>query len=137
MKVFSRRSIRAAITCAATLMLGFAASAPAVAQTEAGDNIKLVNPGTLTLCTHLPYKPFEFVNEDREVVGFDVDLAKLLADKMGVDTKIISIGWNQIVSGAVFAANKCDLAMGGATITDKRAKAVLFPTRISARPRSC
>lgn len=90
------------------------------------DGIDLVDANALTVCTHLPYKPFQFTDESGDVVGFDVDILGLLADDLGVEEKVISMDWNQITSGAVFAADKCDVAMGGATITDKRAEAVLF-----------
>ena len=100
----------------------------ACSQNEGGtvDGIHLVDKDALTVCTHLPYKPFQFTNGEGEVVGFDVDILRLLADDLGVEEKVISMDWNQITSAAVFAANKCDVAMGGATITDKRAEAVLF-----------
>lgn len=90
------------------------------------DGIHLVHKNKLTVCSHLPYKPFEFVDDSGDVVGFDVDLAKLLADDLGVKVEVVSISWNQITSGAVFAADKCDLAMGGASITAKRKKSVQF-----------
>lgn len=111
-------------TVLASILL--ACAAPAWADDTAADAIELVKPGTLTVCTHLPYKPFEYVDKEQQVVGFDVDLAGLLATELGVDTNVISIDWNQITSGAVFAAKRCDMAMGGATITAKRAEAVQF-----------
>jgi polar amino acid transport system substrate-binding protein len=90
------------------------------------DGINLVHKGKLTVCTHLPYKPFEFSDNSGDVVGFDVDLANLLANDLGVKLDVVSIGWNMITSGAVFAADKCDIAMGGASITAKRKQSVQF-----------
>lgn len=87
--------------------------------------ITLVQPGTLTACTHLPYKPFEY-NDNGKVVGFDVSLVKLLADKLGAKVNVINVEWSPIISGAAFAAKKCDVGMGAATITPERQKAVLF-----------
>lgn len=100
----------------------------ACSQDEGGTvkGIHLVNKNALTVCTHLPYKPFQFTNDNGKVVGFDVGLLRLLADDLGVKEKVVSMDWSQITSGAVFAAKKCDVAMGGATITPTRAKAVAF-----------
>src|SRR5699024_5678253 len=126
MKTTQHGFLRAAAVLVAGIACGLSTTTWAADQSNAADNIKLVHPGTLTMCTHLPYKPFEFVNKDREVVGFDVALGKLLAKDLGVGTEVVSIGWNQIVSGAVFAARKCDIAMGGATITAKRKESVQF-----------
>lgn len=107
-------------------VLGLALSA--CSQDDGGtvDGIDLVDANALTVCTHLPYKPFQFTDASGDVVGFDVDILKLLADDLGVQENVVSMDWNQITSAAVFAADKCDVAMGGATITDKRAEAVLF-----------
>jgi polar amino acid transport system substrate-binding protein len=116
-----RRGARLAAAGAAVLL-----ALPAAASGAVPNGIKLVNPGHLTICTHLSYKPFEYINKDGKVVGFDVDMLDLLAKRLGVKTRIISIDWNQVTSGAVFAANRCDVAMGAETITPERAKPVLF-----------
>lgn len=90
------------------------------------DGINLVKKDQLTVCTHLPYKPFEFTDDSGDTVGFDVDLVDLLAKDLDVKLDVISMSWNQIVSGAAFSAGKCDVAMGGASITDKRKESVKF-----------
>lgn len=114
---------------AAFALVGVATIALAACSSDSGgtvDGIELVEKDTLTVCTHLPYKPFQFANDSGDIVGFDVDLLDLLAEDLGVEQQVVSVDWNQITSGAVFAANKCDLAMGGATITPERREAVLF-----------
>jgi polar amino acid transport system substrate-binding protein len=88
--------------------------------------ISLVTPGKLTVCTHLSYKPFEFKDNSNKVVGFDVDLMDLVAKKLGVTLEIFDVDFASQTSGAVFAARKCDAAMGAVTITDKRKEAVAF-----------
>lgn len=87
------------------------------------DDIDLVASGTLTICTHLPYEPFEFQDDSGEVVGFDVDMLTLLADDLGVEVEVLNTEWDQIISGAVFAAGQCDIGMGAMTITEERAAA--------------
>lgn len=110
----------------ALLLLAFALSACSGDSGETVEGIHLVNKGELTVCSHLPYKPFEYTNDDGKVVGFDVSLAYLLAHDLGVDLTVISIDGSQFISGAAFAAGKCDMGMGGLTITEKRKKAVDF-----------
>ncbi|WP_405061033.1 transporter substrate-binding domain-containing protein [Kribbella sp. NBC_01505] len=85
--------------------------------------IELVKSGTLTICTHLSYKPFEF-KDGTKVVGFDVDLLTLLADDLGLKVDVLSIEWAQITSGAAFQAKKCDIGMGAMTITPERQAAI-------------
>lgn len=94
--------------------------------TAAGDgDIQLLQEGKLTVCTHLPYEPFQYQDESGEVVGFDVDLLNLLAEDLGVEQEVLNVGeWEQVTSGAVFAANRCDIGMGAMTITEERAQAL-------------
>jgi polar amino acid transport system substrate-binding protein len=85
--------------------------------TESGAT--LINGGTLTICTHLPYEPFEFT-EGGEVVGFDPDVLKIAADAEGWDTEVVDIGWETIVSGEALNTGQCDVSAGAMTITDER-----------------
>ena len=56
--------------------------------TEVEGGAKIVEEGKLTVCTHLPYKPFEF-NQGGEVVGFDIDLMDLVSKVVGVEQEIV------------------------------------------------
>ncbi|MGH3734422.1 MAG: ABC transporter substrate-binding protein [Micromonosporaceae bacterium] len=114
-----------AAAAVATLLLGTAAcggDGEGAGKPQA-KGIGIVKEGKLTVCTHLPYKPFQY-EEGGKVVGFDVDLLDLLAKDLGVEIEVVDIEWAQITSGAVFAANKCDVGMGAMTITDERANAL-------------
>ena len=91
--------------------------------TESG--LKLVKSGTLTICTHLPYEPFEFT-EGGEVVGFDPDVLKIAADAEGLDTEVIDVAWETITTGEALNTDQCDVAAGAMTITDERAAVMDF-----------
>jgi polar amino acid transport system substrate-binding protein len=113
-----------ALTVAAAAALVAAACGGDDADTTATGEIELLQEGKLTVCTHLPYEPFQFVDEGGDIVGFDVDLLQLVADDLGVEQETVDIEWEQITSGAVFAADRCDIAMGAMTITEERAEAL-------------
>jgi len=91
-----------------------------------GPLVTLVTPGTLTVCTTPPFKPMEFKDNSGVVVGFDLDIMQLVADKLGVTMTAIETDFAQITSGAVFAAKKCDIGASSITITDARKKALTF-----------
>jgi polar amino acid transport system substrate-binding protein len=91
--------------------------------TESG--IDLVKEGVLTICTHLPYEPFEFT-EGGEVVGFDPDVLKIAADAEGLDTEVIDVAWETITSGEALNTGQCDVGAGAMTITDERAAVMDF-----------
>lgn len=92
----------------------------------AADAPTLVSAGKLTVCTHLAYKPFQYKDDAGKVVGFDVDVVDLVAKKLGATQEIVDIEFEQITSGAVFAAKKCDLGAAAITVTDKRKLATSF-----------
>ncbi|ADG87060.1 basic amino acid ABC transporter substrate-binding protein [Thermobispora bispora] len=94
------------------------ASSPSEAASAAG-GVKLVNPGKLTTCTNIPYEPFQFQQGDK-IVGFDVDIVDLVANKLGVQQEIVDIDFAAIKSGAALNAGKCDVAAAGMTITEER-----------------
>src|ERR1700712_4847637 len=87
--------------------------------------IKFIKSGELTTCTHMPYPPFQYV-QDSKVVGFDVDLIDLVAKDLGVQQKIVDTPFENIKTGAALNAGECDLAAAGMTITDERKKNLDF-----------
>jgi polar amino acid transport system substrate-binding protein len=87
------------------------------ATTESG--VKVVNEGVLTICTHLPYEPFEFT-EGGEVVGFDIDVLKIAAEAEGLEHEVLDIAWETITSGEALNTGQCDVGAGAMTITDER-----------------
>lgn len=87
--------------------------------------VKLVKSGKLTVCTNVPYEPFQFT-KDGKTVGFDVDLVDLVAKKLGVQQDIIDLDFDAFKGGAAMNAGKCDLAAAGMTITEERKKNIDF-----------
>ncbi|WP_435770233.1 basic amino acid ABC transporter substrate-binding protein [Nocardioides sp. SYSU DS0651] len=104
---------------AGVLALGLSACAKDRETTTTESGVKLVEEGTLTICTHLPYEPFEFT-EGGEVVGFDIDVLKIAAEAEGLETKVVDTAWETIVSGNALDNGDCDVAAGAMTITPER-----------------
>ncbi|PSH65198.1 transporter substrate-binding domain-containing protein [Phyllobacterium sophorae] len=71
------------------------------------------------------YPPFGYINDKNELDGFDVDVAKAFADRLGVKLKLETPGWETIISGKW--AGRWDVAISSATPTEERAKVVNFP----------
>ncbi|MEV0624293.1 ABC transporter substrate-binding protein [Nonomuraea wenchangensis] len=120
-----------AVTAALALSACGSDSGSGGADTSAGTGsgaaaVKLVQPGKLTVCTNVPYEPFQFKDGSGNVVGFDVDIVDLAAKKLGVTQNIVDIDFAVIKSGAAMAAGKCDVAAAGMTITPERAQNITF-----------
>ena len=118
------RILTAALSAIA-LALTVAGCAKDDSSTTTGSGIKLVKDGTLTICTHLPYEPFEFT-QGGNVVGFDIDVLRIAADAEKLDVKVVDTPWDTIVSGEALNTGKCDVAAGAMTIKPEREKVMDF-----------
>ncbi|HAM38494.1 MAG TPA: amino acid ABC transporter substrate-binding protein [Elusimicrobia bacterium] len=70
------------------------------------------------------YVPFEYKNEKKEIVGFDVDIAKKLAEKLGARLNIREYKWDDLL--LVLKNGEVDIVISGMTRTLKRALDVNF-----------
>ncbi|WP_404298040.1 transporter substrate-binding domain-containing protein [Halomonas sp.] len=70
------------------------------------------------------YPPFSYVDTAGNLIGFDVDIAEALADKMGVEVNIQTSPWNGIV--AALAGGRFDACICSMSVTEEREKAVDF-----------
>lgn len=86
---------------------------------------KLIDPNKLTVCTTLPFEPFES-DVNGKVVGFDIDMMDFVSAKLGVQTTVIDTPFEGIKSGEANNAGTCDIAAAGMTINAERQKAMTF-----------
>lgn len=84
---------------------------------------KLVKDGQLTVCSDMPYKPFEF-EEGGKTTGFDYQLVSAMGKKVGLTTEFVTTPFDSIIPA--LAAGNCDMIASAMTITDERAEKVLF-----------
>jgi polar amino acid transport system substrate-binding protein len=90
--------------------------------------LDLVSDGTLTVCSDVPYAPFEDFDKSSSVgfKGFDVDMVQYAADKLGLGLKILDEDFDGLQSGLTLNAGTCDVVASAMTITDDRAKNLDF-----------
>lgn len=70
------------------------------------------------------YRPFEFETAKKELVGFDIDIIKAIANASGFKIKLVSTPWEGIF--ATLGQGDRDIIISGITITEKRAQMVDF-----------
>ena len=88
----------------------------------------LVDPSKLTVCTSLPYSPFEVDDGtgSGKIVGFDMDLMDLMAKNLGVERKTVALQFPGIQSGQAMKSKKCDIAAAAMTINPERQANITF-----------
>lgn len=80
--------------------------------------------GTLKVGLMGTYQPYNFLNEKKEMDGFDADIAKELAKRLGVDVEFVSQEFSGMVAG--LQTEKFDAVISQMTITDERKKQMDF-----------
>jgi polar amino acid transport system substrate-binding protein len=114
-----------AIAAACTLALAATSCAADTETTELEGGAKVIEEGALTVCTHMPYEPFQY-KDGGKIVGFDVDLMDLVAEELGVEQKIVNTPFETIETGQAMSTGKCDIAAAGMTITEERSRVMDF-----------
>jgi len=111
-----RRIVALAMTAlvAAGVMLGVAA--PATAAEGSGE--------TFVIGTDTTFAPFEFTDENGDLVGIDMDLLRAIAEDQGFEVEIRQLGFDAAVQA--LQSNQVDAVMAGMSITDERKKVFDF-----------
>jgi polar amino acid transport system substrate-binding protein len=85
-------------------------------------DLGLISDGTITICSDLPYPPFEDEDSSKPsgYGGFDIDLMQAIADNLGLTITVQVTAFDAIQSGTAMVADQCDMAASAMTITDER-----------------
>lgn len=91
--------------------------APAPSQTSAAEKV-------LKVGSDITYAPFEFMNDNQQPTGFDMELIQALGKDMGYKVSIETASFDGLIPA--LQAGKYDAVISAMTITDKRAQSVTF-----------
>lgn len=82
--------------------------------------------GEIVVATEGAWAPWTYHDEQGNLVGFDVEVAKAIADKLGVTATFAETEWDGIFAG--LDAGRYDMAANGVEVTDERAMKYDFST---------
>lgn len=117
--------ILASLLVVCCLLSGCGSEAPAGTDASADTSLeKVMDKGELVVGLDVAFPPMGFQDENNEITGFDVDLAKAVGEILGVEVKLTPIDWKS--KELELKSGKVDVLWNGYTITDARKKEVLF-----------
>lgn len=94
-------------------------------QGDDGDSLqRVLKSGKLTVVGSGGYPPFNYFNDEGAVVGFDVDVGKEIAERMGVELNYVTSDWDGLVEG--LRNKRYDAILGSMAITPDRMAVVSF-----------
>jgi polar amino acid transport system substrate-binding protein len=93
---------------------------------QAGDVLdSIMSKKSIKVATDANWPPQSFINDKNEMDGFDVDVAREIAKRLGVEIEFITPSWDIITAGNW--SGRWDLHVGSMTPTKVRAEKLSFP----------
>ena len=86
---------------------------------------RVMKTKTLTMSSDPAYPPQSFLNDKNEFEGFDIDVGREIATRLGAELKIVTPAWEVITAGNW--GSRWDISVGSMTPTSQRARVLDFP----------
>ena len=80
--------------------------------------------GELVMATNAEFPPYEYYDDNNEIVGIDADLAKAIGDYLGYEVTISDMKFDSIITSV--ATGKAQFGMAGLTVTEERQQSIDF-----------
>lgn len=95
-------------------------SAPTSTDSGAGDLLdKITEAGVITIGTEGTYSPNSYHDESGELVGFDVEVGRKIAEKLGVEAEFVESEWDSLFAG--MDAGRVDIVVNEVEYSEERA----------------
>ena len=99
----------------------------AVSAKGSADLLKTIQErGTIIVGLEGDWAPWSYVDENDELTGYDVEVAKAIADKLGVEIQIVPGEWDGLFAG--MDAGRYDMVVNGVEMTEEREDKYDFST---------
>lgn len=117
-----------AVAVAGALMLAGCGAADRSEEESGSDSLaqgadqlaRIQEAGEITVAMEGTWAPWTYHDENDELVGFDVEVAKAIAEKLGVEATFIEGEWDGLLAG--LEAGRYDIMVNGVEYTDERAE---------------
>ena len=123
----------AAASAAVVALAACSSGAPASSEAAGDDEYGLVKAGTLTVATEGTYPPFTYHEGGAgDLVGYDVEIAEAVAEKLGLEIQFEETQWDAIFAG--LDAGRFDVIANQVSINPEREESYLFSTPYTVSP---
>lgn len=78
----------------------------------------------LVMGTNAAFPPYEFVDDDGNIVGIDAEIAAAIAEKLGMELEIKDMEFDSLITAC--SGGSVDVVLAGMTVTDERKESVNF-----------
>ena len=93
----------------------------------AGDQLSNIqSSGKLIVALEGAWQPWSYHDESDTLVGYDVEVSRAIAEKLGVEPEYVESDWDSLFAG--LDAGRFDIVCNGVEVTDERAKTYDFTT---------
>ena len=102
-------------------------AASSAASTGAADQLAAIQAnGKLVVALEGAWQPWSYHDESDTLVGYDVEVSRAIAEKLGVEPEYVESDWDSLFAGR--DAGRFDIVCNGVEVTDERAKTYDFTT---------
>ena len=129
MSVMAAAGVLTLAGCSSNSVSSAAASgaASSAASTGAADQLAAIQTnGKLVVALEGAWQPWSYHDESDTLVGYDVEVSRAIAEKLGVEPEYVESDWDSLFAG--LDAGRFDIVCNGVEVTDERAKTYDFTT---------
>ena len=102
-------------------------AASSAASTGAADQLAAIQAnGKLVVALEGAWQPWSYHDENDTLVGYDVEVSRAIAEKLGVEPEYVESDWDSLFAG--LDAGRFDIVCNGVEVTDERSKTYDFTT---------
>jgi polar amino acid transport system substrate-binding protein len=119
---FRKKSVLLIFALSIVLILAACANTSADAESDSLQRVK--DAGKLTVVGSGGYPPFNYIDDNGDVIGFDVEVGQEIADRLGVELNYVTGEWSGLIEG--LRNERYDGILGSMAITEERLESVNF-----------
>ena len=125
MSVMAAAGVLSLAGCSSNTSASTASSTAASASAAAANKLEAIQSnGKLVIALEGAWQPWSFHDESDTLVGYDVEVSRAIAEKLGVEPEYVESDWDSLFAG--LDAGRYDLVCNGVEVTEERAKTYDF-----------